>query len=58
MSGGTIGNYGVSDISSVGVVPVVQAKNGVTQTFQLVIAGDIGRILLTGIAPTIIVTDI
>jgi len=53
MSGGTVGTYGVSDISSVGVVPVVQAKSGVTTTFQLVLAPVTKPVTAVGLVPTV-----
>lgn len=44
MSGGTVGTYGTSDISSVGVSESVGARGGVTRTFQLVLGLDSDRL--------------
>lgn len=49
----TVGTYGVSDYSAVRVVEVVDAKNGVSRTFQLVVAPDGSVLVLLGVAPTV-----
>lgn len=51
----TVGTYGISDYSAVRVVEVVDAKDGVSRTFQLVISPDLRNLVLTGVAPTVTV---